>query len=78
MPPVSEFQATGGTAAAYEGDWRILRDEEAEKEEEEESDDEFAGRMARERQQEMQREGDMLELQMMLWQRWGRPRYEEY
>lgn len=71
MPHVSQSQATGGTAAVCEEAWAMIADEE----EEEESDEDFAWRMARERQQEMQRDVDMLELQMMLWQRWGRPRY---
>ncbi|KAF8432044.1 hypothetical protein BGX38DRAFT_1276960 [Terfezia claveryi] len=71
IPLVSQSQATGGTAAVCEEAWVMIADEE----EEEESDEDFARRMARERQQEMQREWDMLELQMMLWQRWGRPKY---
>ena len=73
MASVSESQATGGTTTVGGEEWVMGVDE---SEEPEESDDEFAGRMERQRQQEVQREGDMLELQMMLWQRWGRPRYE--
>ena len=72
MPSVCESQATGGTTAVREEEWVITADEE------EESDEDFTERMARERQQELQREGDMLELQMLLWQRWGRPRYADY
>ena len=69
MPSVSESQVTGGTTAGHGEEWAIVADEE-------ESDKDFAERMARGWQQEQQREGDMLELQMMLWQRLGRPRYE--
>lgn len=69
MAPTPEPQIIRGTVC--EG-WMIVADGE------EESDEDFAERMVRERQQELQREGDMFELQMILWQRWGRPRYSEY
>jgi len=67
--PVPEQRATGGTVS--ENDWVVVSDEE-------ESDEDFADRMERERQSEWERENDMLQLQMLLWRRWGHPRSVQY
>lgn len=64
--------ATSGSTLDFT-DWVLVSNPD-----EEESDEDFSDRMVRERQQEWERENDMLQLQKLLWRRWGRPRFEEY
>lgn len=71
MPCLSVAQTTGGSV--HDEEWVVVDYDEVE-----ESDEDFTSRMCRERQQERDREEDMLELQMMLWRRWGRPICEGY
>lgn len=65
------MQTTGGSV--HEEEWVVV-----DHDLEEESDEDFTNRMSRERQQEIDREDDMLELQLVLWRRWGRPICEGY